>query len=734
MRPPNRLVLILVPLLLAASDATALERLCDPSFENCRTEVIERIRAETVEISVAAWFYEDARFTNELILRWRAGVRVRVLGDPRANTQHPANAQLLTEMANAGVPIRKNIGSGIEHWKLMLFAGQDVVYFGSANFSGDAFVPLDPYRNYVDETIYGTSDPQIVNSFRTKYDDAWTNTTLYANYANAPNSSLARHYSTYPIDPALNFAPASGSASYRSRSVVAYNAESAKIDVIMYRITDQAHVDALIAAHRRGVPVRIYTEQEMYRDPTQLWHSMSIDKLYMAGIPIRDRGHAGLNHEKLVLLYGQRTTIFGSSNMTSKSSDAQHEHNYFTAKAQIFEWFVNQFERKWNNAVGALETKPFEPLPPDPPVYASPADGAVGAGTTGARLTWYGGPWAHNYDIYFGVDPDPPLLAANVSLGPSTTTSQRQSLMLPALASSTTYYWRIVSRTIANRSRSGPVWRFTTSGTGGTTATDRSIVDFNRDGLSDLVWQRSDGSLVAWLMSGTTLSGAYFMQPAVTDANWRVATVADFDGDGTSDLLWRHRLTGELLVWFMNGVAMRTWSWLEPRVLGDLNWHLAGAGDFNGDRSPDLVWQNHRTGQMLVWYMRGIALASWRALSPATLSDLNWRIEAVADFDRNGTPDLFWQNRATGGLLVWFMNGTTMTRFQWLNPSANADRAWAVVGAADLNKDGRPDLVWQNQTDGRLIAWFLNGTSLASWRYFAPSVVEDQAWRVVAVR
>ena len=199
----------------------------------------------------------------------------------------------------------------------------------------------------------------VVNSFKTKFENAWVDTTNYTNYANAPNSSLVRRYPIYPIDPELNLAPASGTASYRSRSVAAYNAETQRIDVIMYRITDQAHVDALINRFRAGVPVRFYTEQAMYRDLTQPWHSYSVDRLYAAGIPIKDRAHAGQNHEKLVLLYGQRMSIFGSSNMTSKSSDSQHEHNYFTTKPEIFTWFASQFERKWNNTnpVGAPETK-----------------------------------------------------------------------------------------------------------------------------------------------------------------------------------------------------------------------------------------------------------------------------------------------------------------------------------------------------------------------------------------
>ncbi len=143
---------------------------------------------------MATWFFEDRSFTNELIAKWKAGVPVRVIGDPDANVQHPLNATLLNDLATAGIPIRHKVSSGIEHWKLMLFSGQSVVYFGSANFSGDAFVPVDPYRNFVDETIYLTDDDSVVDTFKMRFDDAWVNTTAWANYANAANSSVFRRY------------------------------------------------------------------------------------------------------------------------------------------------------------------------------------------------------------------------------------------------------------------------------------------------------------------------------------------------------------------------------------------------------------------------------------------------------------------------------------------------------------------------------------------------------------
>jgi hypothetical protein len=69
--------------LLSGSPASAQDRLCDPGDEDCRAILINYIRNETVGIDVAFWFMEDARYTAELIRRHQAGVRVRVLIDPR---------------------------------------------------------------------------------------------------------------------------------------------------------------------------------------------------------------------------------------------------------------------------------------------------------------------------------------------------------------------------------------------------------------------------------------------------------------------------------------------------------------------------------------------------------------------------------------------------------------------------------------------------------------------------
>jgi len=444
--------LILISCLALPNAALGLEQICEPANTNCRTVLINLIRAERVGIDVAFWFMEDARYTTELVNRFRAGVPVRVIVDPRANRSYPANATRLAELAAAGIPMRKRVASGILHWKAMIFAGQRTVQFSGANYSGSAFAYASPYTNYVDEAIMFTQSEPVVTSFMTKYDDLWINTSAYADYANV-SGALTRRYPVYAQSSALNFPPAQN---FATRSVLSYNAETSGIDALMYRITDRRHTDALIAARQRGVRVRLITEPQQYRDRSRLWHAWNVDRLYMAGVEIRHRRHSGLMHQKTTLLRGQRMVIFGSSNWTSPSANLQEEHNYFTQRSSVFQWFDWQFTRKWTNGAGYAETTPFVPLAPGTPTYVAPARGSRVSGSV--MLKWQPGAWAHKADIYFGTSSSPPLYRRDYPVTPLSTAS----ITIDNLTPGRTYYWKIVSRTMAEKTKAGSVWYFGT--------------------------------------------------------------------------------------------------------------------------------------------------------------------------------------------------------------------------------------------------------------------------------
>jgi phosphatidylserine/phosphatidylglycerophosphate/cardiolipin synthase-like enzyme/regulation of enolase protein 1 (concanavalin A-like superfamily) len=437
------------------------ERLCDPAFEDCRADILTYIQQETVAIDMGYWMITDARYSNALVAAAKRGVKIRLLMDPRCAEAHPACVTQNDQLRSAGIPMRQRQESGILHWKTIIFAGQGQVEFAGTNYAPFEMVPETPFINYTDEIVFFTKDPSLVQSFMTKFDDLWTSETEFADYANVTRP-LTRSFPVYPLDPELNFPP---DESYRNRAVAAYDNEQQKIDAVMFRITDAGHPDALLRAVRRGVPVRLITDETEYRNPARLMDAYYVDLMHASGVTVRFDSHQGINHQKSMLMYGSGMSIIGSSNWTESSDASQREHNYFTVKPWMFEWLRAQFERKWNNGSGFAETKPFVPLPPDRPTNNAPANGATGVSVTGGALAWTAGIWAHKYDIYFGTTSNPQLLAADVQLGPSLSSDDYRSFALPALQPGTTYYWKIVAKTMANVTTAGPVSSFTTAGT-----------------------------------------------------------------------------------------------------------------------------------------------------------------------------------------------------------------------------------------------------------------------------
>jgi hypothetical protein len=437
--------------------------LCDIAYEDCRADVLDLIRQETVGIDLSFWFMTDSRYSNEIVKRWQAGVPVRVIMDPRANVSKPVNATQLQQLRDAGIPMLNKPFGDIAHWKGMIFAGQKVAEFSGANYSPYEYVYEIPFVQYQDETIYFSSEPDVVQSLMRRFDDVWMNS-QYTFYAN-PIPRVRRYPLTYVIAPEFNLPPDN---SYTARLLPLLNNETQAIDVVMFRITDPRPADALINAVARGVPVRLYAEPLEYRNPARLEDSYNIDRMYMGGVHIRMRAHAGQNHQKTVRLVGQQTTIFGTSNWSTASDDNQLEVNYFTTKDWFYQFFADQFEWKWQNQLpdgsASVQTKEFVPLGPDKPVYNAPINLATDVNPTSVTLKWYAGSWARKYDVYLGVGSNPVLVRADAQLGPSQSTSDYKSITVTGLQPGTLYSWRVVSKTMANLAQPGPLWSFTTAG------------------------------------------------------------------------------------------------------------------------------------------------------------------------------------------------------------------------------------------------------------------------------
>jgi len=88
------------------------------------------------------------------------------------------------------------------------------------------------------------------------------------------------------------------------------------IYVAIYGITYPPIVKALVAAHRRGVDVRIITDREKLDDPKQ---RAALETLRLAGIPIKVNRHENLMHLKQVVMDDEINTS-GSMNQTGSGN------------------------------------------------------------------------------------------------------------------------------------------------------------------------------------------------------------------------------------------------------------------------------------------------------------------------------------------------------------------------------------------------------------------------------
>lgn len=207
----------------------------------------------------------------------------------------------------------------------------------------------------------------------------------------------------------------------------------------------------------------------------------------------------------------------------------------------------------------------------------------------------------------------------------------------------------------------------------------------------------------------------------------------DISADGAADLLFQNRADGRLWLWHMSGAAHAFNEPLAPAQVGDTDWHIVGSGDANADGYADLYWQHQTSGALSVWYMRENQLLGGELLSPASVPDTNWKVRSVADVDRDGQPDLVWQHAATGHVAVWFMDGRTQRRGELIGLGPVTDLAWTIVGAGDMNGDGWPDLLWHHVGTGDLAVWYMLGETFLRGESLSPAAVPDTNWRVRGV-
>jgi hypothetical protein len=175
-----------------------------------------------------------------------------------------------------------------------------------------------------------------------------------------------------------------------------------------------------------------------------------------------------------------------------------------------------------------------------------------------------------------------------------------------------------------------------------------------------------------------------------TDAGWRIVGTGEFGKsatdktkDGHTDILWRQETLDETAVWFMNGTT-----WVTAGSIGyhpGVDWQVVAAGDFGSapggvvskvrDGYTDIVWQNKNSGVIAIWLMEGMDIKG--SICPEDSlncrgSTPGWSIVAAGDF---GSYD-------------------------------------PVTGTVNPAPDLKPDLVAVNYSAGLGAIWYMDGCEI----------------------
>jgi hypothetical protein len=157
--------------------------------------------------------------------------------------------------------------------------------------------------------------------------------------------------------------------------------------------------------------------------------------------------------------------------------------------------------------------------------------------------------------------------------------------------------------------------------------------------------------------------------------------------------------------------------------------------DFDGDGHPDILWENMTTGQLIIWYMNGMSQKSATAVF-ATLP-ANCRVAGTGDFNQDGHPDIVVENVKTGAVSIWYMGGSGgITIEQQGAPFVTINTAWQIASTGDTNGDGHPDLTWHNASTGQTIVWLMGGANGTTQLSLGTplAVTPAPVWNIVGVR
>ncbi|MBC8083507.1 MAG: nuclease [Hymenobacter sp.] len=114
-----------------------------------------------------------------------------------------------------------------------------------------------------------------------------------------------------------------------------------QLDICVFTVADDRLTEALLAAHRRGLRVRLLTDNDKLLD-----RGSDVRQLATAGVPVRTDNTAYHMHHKFAVADG-RTLLTGSYNWTRSAAEYNLENLLITDDSALALRYTQEFERLW---------------------------------------------------------------------------------------------------------------------------------------------------------------------------------------------------------------------------------------------------------------------------------------------------------------------------------------------------------------------------------------------------
>jgi hypothetical protein len=234
------------------------------------------------------------------------------------------------------------------------------------------------------------------------------------------------------------------------------------------------------------------------------------------------------------------------------------------------------------------------------------------------------------------------------------------------------------------------------------------------DNLTDLIaHNNSAGSVNVTPSTGANFGGGfkgYVRWNNDTDiqgTTWKMLTPADVNGDGKKDLIGLSLTTSEVKVVLSDGALFgkgnkNALTWNSNTGYSSL-WQMQDPGDVNGDGKADLIAFKPSTREIYVTLSDGVTFGggfsgalNWNSDSAYNTSD--WQLLSPSDVTGDGRVDIIAFNPKSTRINVTPSTGTNFgggyRGYQiWSSISGYNPNEWTVLKPADVNGDGKEDII-----------------------------------------